>query len=130
MKKKIIALGCAFATLSILLGAFGAHSLKSKLTESGLDVFKTAVQYQMYHAIAILFVGQWVNELGEGRARLITQLFAIGIVLFSGSLYVFTIEEVLNISQTPLIGIATPIGGVCFISAWGLACISMYKNRG
>ncbi len=128
MKKKIIALGCALAALSVILGAFGAHSLKSKLTESGLDVFKTAVQYQMYHAIAILFVGQWVNELGERRARLITQLFAIGIVLFSGSLYLFTIEEVLNISRTTLIGIATPLGGVCFISAWVLACFSMFKT--
>ena len=128
MKKKIIALGCALAALSVILGAFGAHSLKSKLTESGLDVFKTAVQYQMYHAIAILFVGQWVNELGERRARLITQLFAIGIVLFSGSLYLFTIEEVLNISRTSLIGIATPLGGVSFISAWTLACVSFLRK--
>lgn len=128
MKKKIVALGCALAAISVILGAFGAHSLKAKLSESGLDVFKTAVQYQMYHAIAILFVAQWINELGERRAKLIVQLFAIGIILFSGSLFIFTIEEVLNISRTTLIGIVTPIGGVCFISAWVLACVSMLKN--
>lgn len=127
MKNKIIALGCALAAISVILGAFGAHSLKAKLSESGLDVFKTAVQYQMYHAIAILFVAQWMNELDGRRAKLIVQLFTVGIILFSGSLYIFTMEEVLNTQRTTLVGIATPLGGVCFISAWVLACVSMLK---
>jgi uncharacterized membrane protein YgdD (TMEM256/DUF423 family) len=116
------ALGAFAAMLGVGVGAFGAHGLRSRLTPDLLAVFETGVRYHMYHALALLAVGwaaarwtsPWVNAAGG--------LFAAGIVLFSGSLYL------LALTGTRAWGAVTPAGGLAFILGW--ACLGLAALRG
>lgn len=120
MKKLMIA-GAVNGMLAVALGAFGAHGLKEKLSPEMLDVFKTGVQYHMYHALALLLVALAASKLGDG-VKWPGRLFLTGIVLFSGSLYV------LSISDVKWLGAITPFGGVCFIAGWLLFAHAAYKK--
>jgi uncharacterized membrane protein YgdD (TMEM256/DUF423 family) len=112
--KLLGALGGTFAFLSVAAGAFGAHALRSRLSPDLLAVFETAARYQMYHAlgilIAVLAYGRWAGHqvLWAGWA------FVIGIVIFSGSLYLMTL------TGARWWGAVTPIGGVTFLAGWVL----------
>ncbi len=114
MRKKFLIIGCIFATLTVAIGAFGAHALKDILIETGkTETFKIGVLYQMFHSIAILVVGllfqkDQKNSLLKGAGY----LFIAGIFLFSGSLYILSITDIL------ILGAITPFGGVCFIVGW------------
>jgi uncharacterized membrane protein YgdD (TMEM256/DUF423 family) len=110
--KLFIILGSLNAFLCVVLGAFGAHGLKKKLSPEMLDIFQTGVQYHMYHAIGLILVGmlaQWLSPSTLGWAG---WTFMIGIVLFSGSLYV------LSISGIKWLGAITPLGGLAFLLGW------------
>ncbi len=106
--------GISFAALGIALGAFGAHGLRSLISLESLQIFETGVRYQMYHAFALIICG----ILGHNRygnpstLRISILLFIIGIVLFSGSLYV------LAVSDTRWVGFITPLGGIAFLAGW------------
>ena len=109
--------GAFFALLSVILGAFGAHALKPHLTLSLMAAFKTAVQYQMFHALALLVLGMLQHIMGSSgvqnkRLRLVGNLFLVGIVLFCGSLYLLAMTGV------KVLGVITPFGGLTFIAAW------------
>lgn len=117
-----IRLGAAAGFVGVALGAFGAHALRARLSADQLEVFETGVRYQLLHALALILVG--VLEQRR-QARLMTAagwLFTLGIVLFSGSLYV------LVLTSTTAIGIVTPFGGLCFLAGWG--CLAMAVPRG
>lgn len=116
-KQQSLAFGSFFAMLGVILGAFGAHYLRETLSLSAnhLQTWNTAVQYQFYHALALLFVGSLSNELKI--SPFVSLFFALGICLFSGSLYFLSLREVLPFSVR-IVGPLTPIGGVCFIIAW------------
>jgi uncharacterized membrane protein YgdD (TMEM256/DUF423 family) len=110
--KLFIILGSLNAFLCVVLGAFGAHGLKKKLSPEMLDIFQTGVQYHMYHAIGLILVGmlaQWLSPSTLGWAG---WTFMIGIVFFSGSLYV------LSISGIKWLGAITPLGGLAFLLGW------------
>ena len=111
--KVILALGAGFAAAAVLLGAFGAHALKSKLAAEALGVYQTAVQYHFWHALGLLAVGLAALQLA-GRPWLVAAacLLAGGIVLFSGSLYL------LALSGQRWFGVVTPFGGAAFILGW------------
>lgn len=119
----IIALGAAFAGLGVAFGAFGAHALKDRLTEDMLAIFHTAVQYQFYHALGLILLGLFVASRGEqatgGGAA---WAFTLGILFFSGSLYV------LVLTGTKWLGAITPIGGVAFMVGWALFLWSALKS--
>ncbi|MGB8855993.1 MAG: DUF423 domain-containing protein, partial [Burkholderiales bacterium] len=105
--KIFLLLGSVGALLAVLLGAFGAHALKSKLNADMLAVFQTGVQYHFYHALGLLAVGLLASHLPESAAlRWSGWLMFAGIVIFSGSLYV------LSTSGIRWLGAITPIGGV------------------
>jgi uncharacterized membrane protein YgdD (TMEM256/DUF423 family) len=110
-----------FGFIGVAMGAFGAHGLKHILSEHLLDVYKTAVSYQMWHALALGLVAALPTH------RLLCWagwLLVAGIVLFSGSLYLLAI---FNIGW---LGMVTPFGGVAFLSAWGLlAFVALQTNR-
>ncbi|WP_067931699.1 DUF423 domain-containing protein [Alicyclobacillus kakegawensis] len=108
-----VAVGAIFGLLSVALGAFATHVLQGQLSSDMLDVFHTGTEYQMYHALALLAVGilAYLN-IGGRMVRAAGWLFAIGIVLFSGSLYV------LATSGVTVLGVVTPIGGVCLLLGW------------
>ncbi|MGB9149036.1 MAG: DUF423 domain-containing protein [Burkholderiales bacterium] len=121
--KIFLLLGSVGALLAVLLGAFGAHALKSKLNADMLAVFQTGVQYHFYHALGLLAVGLLASHLPESAAlRWSGWLMFAGIVIFSGSLYV------LSTSGIRWLGAITPIGGVAFIVAWALLAIAVLKS--
>ena len=117
MNKRLIIIASVFGILAVILGAFGAHALKSLLDPAGLVVWKTAVSYQFYHTLALLFIS--LLPASKGRAGSIAAwFFSLGILLFSGSLYLISTKEILNISQLSVLGPLTPIGGLFFILGW------------
>ena len=99
--------------MAVVLGAFGAHALKSRLTESLLSAWQTGVQYHFYHVLALLGLGILINGgLYNKYASASGAFFSIGIVLFCGSLYW------LALGGPRWLGPITPLGGLCFIIAW------------
>jgi uncharacterized membrane protein YgdD (TMEM256/DUF423 family) len=98
--------------LGVALGAFGAHALRSKLTDHYLDVYKTGVLYHFIHALG-LFVVAWLSTVStDPKINLAGIFMVLGIVLFSGSLYV------LSVTGIKWLGAITPLGGLSFLAAW------------
>jgi uncharacterized membrane protein YgdD (TMEM256/DUF423 family) len=120
-----VAIGSLAALLGVAAGAFGAHGLKSRLTTEMLAVFETGVRYQLVHALALL-VAAWVCSRWPGHAASTAGfLFLIGIVVFSGSLYLLALTGVRSF------GAVTPFGGIAFLAGWAcLAWAAWRANRG
>lgn len=111
---------CAF--LAIVLGAFGAHALKAVLSTEMLVVYKTAVTYQMWHALGLGLIALLRKHYPDARLILYAGwLMFAGIILFSGSLLI------LSLSGIKWLGMITPIGGICFLSAWLLLVIFSFN---
>jgi uncharacterized membrane protein YgdD (TMEM256/DUF423 family) len=113
MQRRFVAWGAILAMLSVVIGAFGAHMLKSVISEDYLQVYETGVHYHMVHALGLILIAILAGQWGESvRLRWAARLLIAGIVLFSGSLYV------LSITGVTILGAITPLGGVCFIAGW------------
>ncbi len=122
MVRVFLALGSLSGGLAVLLGAFGAHALRARLTSVQLTNFETGVRYQMYHALALLAVGLlMLNRPGASLLAVSGWLFAAGTILFSGSLYL------LALSGQRWLGAVTPLGGLAFIAGW--ACLLLASLR-
>ncbi|RYE24442.1 MAG: DUF423 domain-containing protein [Sphingobacteriaceae bacterium] len=117
MNKQIILTAAILGALAVITGAFGAHALKSKLEQNQLEVWHTAVQYQFYHVLALLFLST-LNPLNNNLLEWSYYLFSFGIVLFSGSLYLLSTREILGWSWLRFMGPITPLGGLFFIAGW------------
>ncbi|HMG82615.1 MAG TPA: DUF423 domain-containing protein [Ferruginibacter sp.] len=128
MHKDFIKTGALLGALSIILGAFGAHALKEIFTADILQVYETAVRYQMYHAFALLIVGIVYKEFANKYIRLAGNFFIAGVVLFSGSLYTICFIEYQHLSSLLWIGAITPLGGLCFIIGWLLLFAGAVKK--
>jgi len=116
--------GAVNAAIAVALGAFGAHALKEKLSEHYLAIWETAVQYQMFHALALLIVGILMSPSLFGSVTQLSwagYLILAGIIIFSGSLYV------LSLTGIGILGAITPIGGVAFIAGWIMLIIAAIK---
>ena len=115
--------GTGAAGLAVAAGAFGAHALKGRVTTGRLEIFETAVRYQMYHALALLFVG-WAGRTLDSSVLLAGAggCFAAGIVIFSGSLYLLVLTD------TGWLGAVAPIGGVAFLAGWGLLAWALVRG--
>ena len=114
-----------FGLIGVAAGAFGAHALSARLEPRMLEVFETAVRYQMYHALALFGVA-WICQQTRARSAVFSGwAFVIGIVLFSGSLYAMVFTGVRSL------GFITPIGGVAFIAGWAalLLAAASAKSR-
>jgi uncharacterized membrane protein YgdD (TMEM256/DUF423 family) len=108
-----VALGAALAALAVILGAFGAHALKTRLPADLLEVYQTAVLYHFWHALGVLAVGLALQQLPDaGWLRAAGWLLTAGVVLFCGSLYL------LAFTGARWLGAVTPFGGVAFILGW------------
>lgn len=105
-------IGAALAGVGVVLGAFGAHGLKARVTPDLLAVFETGVRYHMYHALALLAVGWAATRFPSARVETAGYLFVVGIVVFSGSLYTMTL------TGARWLGAVTPLGGLAFIVGW------------
>ena len=128
MHTNFIKTAALLGALSIILGAFGAHALKEIFTADILQVYETAVRYQMYHAFALLAVGILYKEFTNKKIKLAGDLFIAGIILFSGSLYALCFIEYQHLSSLLWIGAITPLGGLCFIIGWLLLFAGAVKK--
>ena len=119
--KSILTIAAICGLLAVVLGAFGAHALKKMISPEMLEVYKTGVQYQFYHTFALLAVGILMHFNTSKALKWSGYLFVVGILLFSGSLYVMTITGI------KALGIITPFGGTVWIAAWFLLMIHCSK---
>ncbi|NJM79269.1 MAG: DUF423 domain-containing protein [Flavobacterium sp.] len=110
MEKKILLIALILGLVSIVLGAFGAHALKKVLTTEQLSTFEVGVRYQIYHAIFLLFISS-SHFLNSREKMIICSLTLLGIVLFSGSIYLLSTTGITGI-KTKFIGPLTPVGGL------------------
>lgn len=120
--------GLSFACLGVIIGAFAAHGLKPLLSLKEISNFETGVKYQFYHAFALIVIGFLSSQIPsqEPKFKWAGFCFFIGILLFSGSLYLLSTQSVFNIS-IPLLGPITPVGGVFLILGWVLSILGMLK---
>jgi uncharacterized membrane protein YgdD (TMEM256/DUF423 family) len=122
MKYPYLFFAAVNAFLVVALGAFGAHALEGRINVVMLDVYQTAVQYQMFHTTAFIATHLLTREL-PGSARTIARLFIAGITLFSGSLYL------LAITSMTWLGMITPIGGILLLAGWFQLARVCYKSK-
>ncbi len=127
LNKTFLQVGALMALLGVVLGAFGAHSLKALLPVDRLATFEIGVRYQMYHAIAIVLVALLTPYLPKRSIKGAGWLFLAGIILFSGSLYLLACRDVIGLTTWRWLGPLTPIGGVCFIAGWAWLFIAANK---
>ena len=118
--KSLLIIGSIFAAFSVLLGAFGAHILKNRLSVEDLVIFETAVRYQMYHAIGILSMGVASFFLDEKIVSAPAYFLILGVIIFSGSLFL------LVFTNLRWFGAITPFGGLCLIVGWLLFAYNIY----
>ena len=120
--KLLLLLGSLNAALAVMLGAFGAHALKTRLSEQMMTVYQTGVQYHFYHALGLLLVGIITFHLPVSNwLKLSGGLMFVGIILFSGSLYMLALTNI------RWLGVITPLGGTAFILAWFFLALAVVK---
>ena len=113
--------GSVLAFVAVAAGAFGAHALRARLSPDLLDVFETGARYQMYHALALLAVAWVGSQSPSGLVTAAGWSFIVGILIFSGSLYILALADL------RWMGAITPIGGVAFLVGWG--CLALAAMR-
>jgi uncharacterized membrane protein YgdD (TMEM256/DUF423 family) len=128
MQKIFLVTGTVLSGLAVALGAFGAHGLKKIVSPETVATYQTGVQYQMYHALALLLVGILAEKLSGSFIHYSGLFFLGGIVLFSGSLYLIVSLQAMNKAIPVPVGIATPVGGLFFILGWILLLIEIIKK--
>jgi uncharacterized membrane protein YgdD (TMEM256/DUF423 family) len=119
------AAGAVALAVAVILGAFGAHGLRDRLDANSRGVYETAVMYHFFHALGLLIVSLMPKSgfLTQSQASWVCGLLGVGIVLFSGSLYV------LAITRIPILGAITPFGGLAFIAGWVVLAWSLLRGR-
>lgn len=116
--KKLILFGSIFAMLGVIIGAFAAHTLQPVMTSTQAHSFETGVKYQLLHSLAILIMAVLYKTSNQKLFITAAYLFSIGIVLFSFSLYLLSLKQLLGISNWTFLGPITPLGGLMFICGW------------
>ena len=129
MHKKFIALGALLAAFAVTFGAFGAHGLKNFVEEETVKTFQTGVQYQLYHALAIIFTGILYERHSSKLLHYAAWFFISGIILFSGSLYLLTLLKATETVGLTRLGLITPFGGLSFIFGWGCLFLSYWRKE-
>ncbi|WP_281227674.1 DUF423 domain-containing protein [Flavobacterium aquiphilum] len=125
MNKKILSTAAIFGMIAIILGAFGAHALKKILSPEQIATFETGVRYQMYHALFLLFIGT-NTIINQKRKKIIHNLTLIGVIFFSGSIYLLATNSLMPI-DFKIFGFITPIGGLFLISAWFILLFDLLR---
>ena len=122
-QKLVLLTATALGGLSVGIGAFGAHALRATLEAGGrLETFNTAVKYQFYHTLALLAIGILMYHIPDKRLGYAAVAMVVGIIIFSGSLYVLCLTGV------RWWGAVTPLGGVALIVGWGLLAVGVYQE--
>ena len=117
-----IIIGSVLAALAVSIGAFGAHGLKSKVSSEDLVIFETGVRYQMYHSLGLILIGILGFHFPSNIIQLPAALFIIGIIIFSGTLYL------IPLTGLRWLGAITPIGGTALIVGWIALVYNIIKS--
>ena len=112
LARRCVFWGALFGLSGVMIGAFGAHGLKTILTSEQLAIYHTGVDYQFVHALALLLLGALATQHSSKAWPLAATLFICGVFIFSGSLYLLVLTD------TSWLGAITPIGGMSFIAGW------------
>lgn len=127
ISRLIIPFGALSAFIAVAAGAFAAHGLKNSMSVEYINTFKTAVEYQMTHSLGLIIIGilnrQNGSELFARKNNLAASFMLLGIILFSGSLYLLTLTD------TTWLGMITPFGGICFLLAWLILALNYLKQN-
>jgi uncharacterized membrane protein YgdD (TMEM256/DUF423 family) len=114
--------GAVAAMIGVIVGAFGAHGLRGRLSPADLEIFETGVRYHMYHALGLFAVAWAASRWPSGATTLAGWLLIVGIVVFSGSLYA------LVLTGQRWLGAVTPIGGVALIAGWAALAWAVVRS--
>lgn len=128
MHKTFLIWAALLGALAVILGAFGAHKLKELVPPETVSTFQTGVTYQFYHVFALLAVGILYAHAPGPQLVWAGRLFLVGILLFSGSLYVLTLLKATDTVGLRGIGAITPIGGLAFIAGWVMLLLGILKK--
>ena len=115
--------------LAVILGAFGAHTLKQHLSPEQLQTFETGVRYHFYHSIALLGCGIFQVMGFQKQVKVSAYLFLAGNLFFSGSVYLLATRNLLHIENWSFLGPVTPIGGLFFIAGWLSLAFAKFQNK-
>jgi len=126
--KLFLILGTLLAGLAVALGAFGAHGLKKLVDADTISIYQTGVQYQMYHALALIAVGILAQRVENSLISYAGFFFIAGIVCFSGSLYLLSSFRAMNKAVPGFVYPITPLGGILFILGWILLLFALLKK--
>lgn len=125
--KKIVVTASFIGGITIVFGAFGAHGLKEIVNEESLNSFNTGVRYQMYHTLVLLIIGL-SSKILDSIKKWVFRFMISGIILFSGSIYVLSLKELLS-TDVSSIGFITPLGGFLFILGWLRLSFGIIVNK-
>lgn len=128
MNKRIILTAAFFGAVAVLLGAFGAHGLKSLINGPSLEIWQKGVDYQFYHTFALLYLSTFARYRNK-LINLAYFCFTFGVILFSGSLYLLATREVTKLGFTEFIGPLTPIGGLLLVLGWIMLFFAAIKDK-
>ncbi len=129
MHRGYIKLGAFLGALSVLIGAFGAHLLKKYLNPEVLSTFQTGVQYQFFHSIAMVLAGILLKRYPNQFIMWSGRLFMLGIIFFSGSLYLLAMLESFKGMGLGFFGLLTPVGGIFFVAGWLAMMLGVPSNK-
>lgn len=129
MNKNLFAVGALMGLLAVAIGAFGAHGLEGKITDDRIGIFETGVTYHFYHTFAIFIAAFLYLHFKDKTFQRAGWFFFVGILMFSGSLYLLATRVLLGIeSWVSILGPITPIGGILFIIGWGMLFWGIRNN--
>ncbi|TJZ60794.1 DUF423 domain-containing protein [Sphingobacterium olei] len=128
MNKQIILTASFLGLVAVILGAFGAHGLEGKISEYHLETWKTANQYHFYHTLALLFLSTF-SRAKSPSIRVSFIAFTVGILFFSGSLYILSVRSLFDIEIASWLGPITPIGGLFFMTGWIGLFVAAIRHR-
>ena len=123
---KFIKVSLLFCVTSVVLGAFGAHLLKDLLTENQIVSFQTGIRYQMFHGLSILILSLNKDYFTD-KLNIVLQFMSVGVILFSLSIYLLNLQDLLGVSLS-FLGPITPLGGLFLIGSWSILLFSIKKN--
>ena len=127
--KNIIVKAGVLGAIAVIGGAFGAHALKEVLNYEQLASYHTGVRYQLIHAVVLLFLSLLIDKCKSNHFIVASKLFFWGVILFSGSIYLLTLKNILALEMLKLAGPITPIGGVLITLGWVYLIIGSVKLK-
>jgi uncharacterized membrane protein YgdD (TMEM256/DUF423 family) len=128
MNKTYLIVAAILGAASVMLGAFGAHGLKTRMNAATFEIFETAVKYSFYHVFALLAVGIITQYIPGSLINWSGKCFIAGIFLFSGSLYLLSFLKMNGNTQMNWLGAVTPFGGLFFIAGWILLAAAVLRS--